>query len=107
MSYDNRLDNFDKLVKLLTSVELYTPNEADLKVESLSKLYADLMAKNSAVIAAATPLSNARIERNKILYQFDAGLVDVALDAKVYVKSIFGPSSAQYKQISKLAFRKC
>ncbi len=107
MSYDNRLDNFDKLVKLLTSVELYAPNEADLKVTSLSKLYSDLMAKNSAVISAATPLSNARIDRNTILYKFDSGLVDVALDAKVYVKSIFGPSSPQYKQISKLAFRKC
>lgn len=29
MSYDSRLDNFDKLIKLLTIVTLYAPNEAD------------------------------------------------------------------------------
>jgi len=29
MSYDSRLDNFDKLIKLLTSVTLYAPNETD------------------------------------------------------------------------------
>lgn len=39
MSYDIRLDNFDKLIKLLNSVTLYAPNEADLKVTALTTLY--------------------------------------------------------------------
>lgn len=30
MSYDSRLENFDKLIMLLTSVPLYNPNEEDL-----------------------------------------------------------------------------
>ena len=38
MSYDSRLDNFDKLIKLLTSVTLYAPNEADLKVTALTTI---------------------------------------------------------------------
>lgn len=105
MSYDSRLDNFDKLIKLLTSVTLYAPNEAELKVAALTTLYNDLKAKNAAVIAAATPLSNARISRNNVMYKPDTGLVDIALDTKTYIKSVFGASSPQYKQISKLGFK--
>jgi hypothetical protein len=105
MSYDNRLDNFDKFIKQLTSVTLYAPNEADIKVAALTALYNDLKAKNAAVIAATTPLSNARIARNDIFYKPSTGLVDIAFDTKVYIKSVFGPTSQQYKQVSKLAFK--
>ena len=106
MSYDSRLDNFDKLIKLLSSVEQYAPNEADLKVTSLTALYSDLMTRNSTVISAATPLSNTRISRDTVLYKADTGLVDIAMDAKTYIKSIFGASSPQFKQVSRLSFRK-
>ena len=105
MSYDSRLDNFDKLIKLLTSVTLYAPNEADLKVAALTTLYNDLKAKNAAVVAATTPLSNARISRNDILYKANTGLVDIALDTKTYIKSLYGATSPQYKQVSKLEFK--
>ncbi len=105
MSYDSRLDNFDKLIKLLTSVTLYAPNEADLKVTALTTLYNDLKAKNAAVVAATTPLSNARISRNDILYKANTGLVDIALDTKTYIKSLYGATSPQYKQVSKLEFK--
>ena len=104
MSYDNRLDNFDKLIKLLASITLYAPNEADLKVTALTTLYTDLKTKNTAVVTATIPLSNARISRNDILYKTNVGLVDIASDVKVYVKSVYGASSPQYKQISKLKF---
>lgn len=42
----------------------------------------DMRAKNSAVILAATALSNARIARDKVLYAQDTGLYDVAQGAK-------------------------
>jgi hypothetical protein len=105
MSYDSRLDNFDKLIKLLTSVTLYAPNEVDLKVTALTNLYNDLKAKNSAVVNATTPLSNARIARNDILYKTNTGLVDIAFDTKTYIKSLYGATSPQYKQVSKLEFK--
>ena len=105
LSYESRLDNFDKLIKLLASVSLYTPNETDLKVSTLTSLYSDLLAKNAAVIAALAPLSNARIARNEVLYKTNTGLVDIAADTKTYIKSVFGATSQQYKQVSKLAFR--
>ena len=105
MSYDSRLDNFDKLIKLLSSVTLYVPNEADLKVSALTALYNDLLAKNSAVVAASTPLSNARILRNEVLYKANTGLVDITLDTKTYIKSLYGATSPQYRQVSKLEFK--
>ena len=105
MSYNNRLDNFDKLIQLLASVPSYTPNETELKVETLQAYYDDLVVKNAAVLAAATPLSNSRITRDTVLYAPDSGLVDIATDTKNYIKSIFGAGSPQYKQVSKLAFK--
>ena len=105
MSYDSRLDSFDKLIKLLTSITLYAPNEADLKVTALTTLYNDLKTKNTAVLTATTPLSNARISRNDILYKENVGLIDIAFDTKTYIKSIYGATSPQYKQVSKLQFK--
>jgi hypothetical protein len=104
MSYDSRLDNFDKLIKLLNSVGLYAPNEADLKVSALTSFYNELKTKNTAVVNAITPLSNARIVRNDILYKDLTGLVDIASDVKTYIKSVFGATSSQYKQVGGLKF---
>jgi hypothetical protein len=104
MSYDSRLDNFDKLIKLLSSVSLYAPNEADLKVSALTAFYNELNAKNTAVVNAAIPLSNARMARNDVLYKDLTGLVDIASDVKTYIKSVFGATSSQYKQVGGLKF---
>jgi len=104
MSYDSRLDNFDRLIKLLTSIPAYAPNEPDLKVDALTALFNDLKAKNTAVINAETPLSNARIARNEILYKQNTGIVDITVDVKNYVKSVFGATSPQYKLISNIKF---
>ncbi len=105
MSYDSRIENLDKLIMLLTSVPLYNPNEEDLKVESLTTLYTELKAKNTDVLTASIQLSNARIARNEILYKPLTGLVDLASDTKLYVKSVFGATSPYFKQISKIEFK--
>jgi len=104
MSYDSRLDNLDKLIKLLTSVTAYSPNEADLKATALTTLYNDLKAKNTAVITAEIPLTNSRILRNEILYKPLTGLIDTSIDIKTYIKSIYGATSPQFRAISKLQF---
>jgi hypothetical protein len=106
MSFDSRIDNFDKFVKLLTSVTLYTPNESELKVTALTAVLNDLKAKNAAVVVAEVSLNNARITRNDTLFKANTGLVDIALDVKTYITSVFGASSPQYKKISKIKFTK-
>lgn len=105
MSYDNRLDNLDKLIKLLAGVTQYAPNEPELKVASLTSLYNDLRTKNAAVVTVTAPLSNARIARNRVLYKENIGLVDVAADAKTYIKSVYGATSSEFKQVSALEFK--
>lgn len=105
MGYDNRVENLYKLLMLLNSIPQYNPNEEELKISTLTALYEDLKSKNTAVVETTTPLSNSRIARNEVMYKPLAGLVDIAFDTKVYIKSVFGPSSPQYKQVSKLEFK--
>lgn len=104
MSYDNRLDNLDKLIALLTTVIQYNPNEEDLKVETLKTLYNDLKLKNSDVVSVYVQLDNARNIRNEILFKPLSGMLDIVYDVKKYIKSAFGATSPQYKQVSKLQF---
>jgi hypothetical protein len=106
MSFDSRLDNFDKLIKLLASIPEYAPNEADLTSEALTALYNELNSKNTAVINALVPLTSARIDRDQLLYTELTGLVDSSVDVKLYMKSVFGATSPQYKAISGLSLVK-
>lgn len=105
-SYDSLLENFNKLILLVASEPTYTPNEADLQVGTLQTLAANLANQNTAVINATTALSNARIARNHTLYDPKTGLYDIQNEVKKYVKSVFGASSDEYKQISKIKFTK-
>jgi hypothetical protein len=104
MSFDSRIENFSKLITLLTNEPLYAPNETDLKLIALNTLLTSLKTTNTAVVNGTTPLSNARISRNSILYATGTGLVDIAGEVKKYVKSVFGGTSPQYKQVSGLKF---
>ena len=104
MGFDNRIDNLDKLIQLLSAQTAYAPNETDLTTATLTTLLADMKAANKVVINTYTPLSNARIDRDDILYKAETGLVDIAAGVKKYVKSVFGATSPQFKQVSGLLF---
>ena len=104
MGYDTRLENFGKLISLLSTVPQYNPNEEDLKIDALKLLYNQLKSKNTDVVTAWFQLDNARNNRNGIIYQSLTGLVDLAADTKMYIKSVFGATSPEYKQVSKLSF---
>ena len=104
MSFDNRIENMNKLIELLTAQPAYTPNEPELQVAGLTAVFTNMKTTNTNAINTYTPLSNARIDRNKILYDAESGLVKISGDVKSYVKSVFGGTSPQYKQVSKLKF---
>lgn len=70
MGFDTRLDNFEKLVRLLSTIPEYNPNEHELKVEGLKSFYNDLMAKNASVVETQTQLSIARTHRYNVLLLF-------------------------------------
>jgi len=106
MSFDSRIENFSKLITLLTNEPLYIPNETDVKVATLNTLLASLKSTNTAVVNVTAPISNARINRNKILYLALTGLYDIQAEVKKYTKSVFGATSPEYKQISGIKFTK-
>ena len=105
-SYDQLIQHLAGLKSVLEEESSYTPNETDLQVATIDAKIADLTAKNTAVSTAYTNISNSRISRNETLYTSDNGIFETASEVKKYIKSVFGASSPQYKQVSGIKFSK-
>ena len=105
LSYDQQIQHFTGLISVLQSEPTYKPNEADLKLTALNAKKADMIKKNKAVNLAFTKVSNARILRNKLLYAVGTGILDTAEAIKLYVRSVFGTTSAEYKQVKGIPFK--
>lgn len=105
-SYDRLVDSFQQLIVLAQNETAYNPNENDLKITALQAYHNNLTSVNTEVRNLRVPYSNAIIERNQELYNPQTGLIETAHDVKQYVKSLFGASSAEYRQISNLIFKK-
>ena len=106
LSYNSLIQHFAGIIAVLQSETSYTPNETDLKIETLIAKQADLIAKNSAVSTAYADVSNSRIARDTKLYGTVTGLFDIAAEIKKYVKSVFGASSPQFAQVKGIKFSK-
>lgn len=104
-SYDKMVEHFSSIIEILIQNPAYNPNENDLKVTSLQDKLSDMQTKNSELIDAYTQYSNAMLERNQTLYNPLSGLVQTSKEIKQYVKSIFGASSPQFKQINGIEFK--
>ena len=106
MSYDQRTNTMDLLISLLQNTPNYNPNENEYKVTTYQTKKALMLAKTQAVADTFVPLNNARSTRNTSLYNSEDNLVDIANKAKDYLFTILDSSSAQYKAISKIKFKK-
>jgi len=104
LSYDNQVGNFRSFVALVRELTTYQPNEDDLKVTALEAYANELDEKNTAVIAASVPLSQARALRDQVLYTNPDSVVNIAALVKTYVKGALGTSSALHKNIKGLVF---
>jgi hypothetical protein len=105
LSYDQQIQHLAGIISILQSETTYTPNEADLKIATLTTKQADLTAKNSAVATAYTTISNTRISRDKTLYKDVTGLVAIANEVKKYIKQVYGASSPEFAQVSAIKFK--
>jgi hypothetical protein len=103
-SFNTRIENFRKFIVFLSAVPAYKPNQTDLTVETLKAKLEALVLVNSAFNAAEAKVEAARLQRDIVLYASKTGLVDIALDSKLYVKSAYGATSPQFKSISNIAF---
>lgn len=105
-SYDQLKEHFSKLISLLASEPSYTPNETDLQLATLNALLSDMQVANTNVSNSYVEISNSRISRDQALYAENTGLYDTAMEIKKYIKSLFGATSPQYKQIGGIKFTK-
>ncbi|GHN02784.1 hypothetical protein WSM22_42730 [Cytophagales bacterium WSM2-2] len=103
-SYDNLVEHFAQLVTTVAAEPSYDPNEAELKVPYLKGIVLNMRNKNTDVINASLELRSVRVERDKLLYAKEIGLVPIALSVKKYINSVFGPTSIQYKDVKGLRF---
>jgi hypothetical protein len=104
-SYDSQIDHFTTLVKLLEQYPTYTPNEYELSIKGLQEKLTLLKTTNTNQITTYTVYNNAMVTRNRILYHTDTGLVKTSKNVKQYIKSIFGATSSEFKQVSGIEFK--
>lgn len=103
-SYDQIIQHFAGLISVLESEPSYTPNETDLSIATLNDRLALITQKNQDISNAYTAVDNSRIARNSVLYTSTTSLVSTASEVKKYIKSVFGASSPEYKQVSGIKF---
>jgi hypothetical protein len=102
-SYDSRLDNFEKLVVLLSNTIEYAPNEEALKVETLQKKALEMKNAVEESDKRSVEYTNMMHERNELIYNKDVGLVATALRVRSYIKAVFGGAkSKQYQMVCKV-----
>lgn len=103
-TYDRKVVNLEKLAQFLGTIPQYQPNEPELSMTGINISLAEYKALNDAVVTTSAIEKASDIARREVLYTDNTGLVDVGLSAKLYVKSVFGATSPQYKQISNISF---
>lgn len=103
-SFTQKAENFGILLQLLGTLPNYTPNEEDLKLNNLTTYHASLLSATLAVDQTESELNTKMIERDKILYDPETGLYTLVLNVKKYVKSVYGATSQEYKNLSTIKF---
>lgn len=104
LSFDNMVEHFDKMIKLLATVPSYAPVENAFKVATLNAQLVSLRTINNTANDAYLKLVMARISRNKIFYGENTGILEIARKSKSYVKAKFGSASQEYKAASSIKF---
>jgi hypothetical protein len=105
-SYENQWANASAYVAILREIPEYQPNDNSLKIPALTTFLAGLQTKSNAVSQTFAPLNQARGLRDRLLYLDEDCVVNIALLAKAYVAGEFGTSSAIYKAIKGLKFKR-
>jgi hypothetical protein len=103
MSFDMRIDNFEKVAKLVSSLTNYNPNEVEVQAATITAHVAMLRALNQTAANATNAVENARILRDKALYTDTDSMYNVAANIKNYAKYLFGATSPEFKLISNVA----
>lgn len=104
--YASLANYFAKIVETVAKEPLYQPNEPYMTVAGLQKKVEELYKLNKAVTEAEIALKQAKRKRDELYYLVDGNLFDTALNAKLYVRGIFGYQSSQHLEVRSLRFTK-
>lgn len=100
------IDHLAGLVLTVSGEPKYQPNEPEFTLDGLNAKVAQLRSLNQDVTTSRMQWSNARIERNRVLYADPNALHGTAKAVKKYVKAVYGHDSEQYRQVKSLVFTK-
>ena len=104
MSFDQRKNNFDVLVNLVSAQANYKPNKEDMQVSSLQTYLDSLKNLNEEANQAEQDLTIARQQRDRLLYTENTGAMTLAQQIKGYVKGDFGVKSAEFERVKGIRF---
>lgn len=102
--YESMLASLAEQIKLLNAIPLEVPNHTELQAVTLQVLYDDLQAKHEMAMKQTVSFNNAKLICNEVLYHKEFGLVNIALQTKKYVQSLYSEKKSNYQQISVLEF---
>lgn len=103
-SFDNRIQHFSKMILLLQSQPVYSPNETEYQVPNLQTKLATITTLNDNANTSYANLKASRIDRNTFLYAEDTGMLDLIKQSKAYIKSLYGANSQQYHTANSIKF---
>ena len=103
-SYTTKVDHFSKLVLAVQAEPLYSAMEPMLNKAGLIRKVEELASLNSKVSVARVAWVNARMDRDRILYEGLGSLRLMQRAVKNYVYAVFGPRSTEYLQVRAIKF---
>lgn len=106
MSFEQRKNNFEKLIALVQAEPKYKPNDRDLEIETLQNYVKSLGESITRVLETEKVLDIARQKRDDLLYIEQIGAVVVGLRLKEYIKSKYSAKSSEYKRVQSIALVK-
>ncbi|RYD71636.1 MAG: hypothetical protein EOP84_24560 [Verrucomicrobiaceae bacterium] len=105
-SYDGRTANFRRLVELCqNNRDKYAPNEGDVSLPAIENRLQQLVDASQKVNETASVYSSTLVERDRLLYNDETGIVARMEAIRSYYKSAFGAGSAERKRLNGLSVR--
>jgi len=104
--FSSRTEAMMELALFFAADPNYNPNEPELQASALIALANQMQTTTDNLSATLAPVIAARITRDNALNHQITGIYALVKAVKKYVKAVFGPSSPEYRSISRINFRK-
>lgn len=101
LGFEARIDHFSQLIDILKGQTAYKPSRSELQVESLEAMRDGLQKEVQNVKSCEIALKSAQREQNEA-FGSASGLYGITRRVKLYLKSVFGSRSPEYKEVVRI-----